>query len=264
MKLLLLLTLLIAPHAHTQDWTSEKQFAIWEKTALSEVAKYKKEKPQQEFLLYMVAGRELSKHGPMTKAQEYYLKAFAHPYAGDKSEAVIQLVALNRDDKTQLATSLTRARRWFKENPQKLTNEIDHWLKLMEGHAKGETPTQQLGRFTLWARDARVEELMRAGDSQTALELIGPVNLTNSDINRKVRQDLLNAVVLGKKMAPPLACTSVLERYPSSLTWSMRVCRYLSDWRSNKSPRETVAGVREQLAKENPERLHWAKLLEKL
>ncbi len=251
-------TILAAP-----EWIKKQSIDDWEKIALSEIEKFKKENPEKEFLLYLTAARELRAYGLNEKAKRYYQKALEHKSTGDKSEAVIELVSLNKDSKSELVQSLKEARNWFKSNPEKLTSAIDKWLLMMEGFSKGNTPYKDQGYQRIWGFDARITELMREGKSQEAFSMLGPRDLKNADINQKVRQDLLAALNLGRK-TPPLWCESTLEKYPKSYTWTMRICRYLNDWKNEKKSSESLQSIREQLKKESPERLYWANLLEKL
>lgn len=149
--------------AEITSWVSPKELSEWEKTALEEVEKHKNKSPEKEFLLYMIAGRELFAHGLSEKAQEYYLKAFEHPSKSDKSEAVIQLVSLSLKDKAALSLALVRANKWFTQNPDKKTTQIERWLKMLKGSLNEDTPTRDLGYFTSWATDAHVDELLKKG-----------------------------------------------------------------------------------------------------
>lgn len=258
------LFLLILTHVSWSMTVDEKQMLAWEKKALEEVAKYKGKQPEKEFLLYMTAARELANHGLDKKAVDYYLKAFKHPTKSDKTEAVIQLVALNKDNKTELPQALERAREWFKSNPDKQPPQLANWLKMMAGYAAGNTPIENQGYYTFWAIDSKVSELMAAGKVQEAYQTLGPRDLSSADINQKIRQDLLAAAVLGKEASPPLWCLDTLNKYPTSITWSMKICRYLEDWKSGNPPRESIQGIREQIQAESPERLYWMSILERL
>lgn len=244
--------------------SDEIQVHAWEKEALEEVKKYSNKNPEKEFLLYMIAGRELSSYGLKDKSIHYYQLAFKHPFKGDKTEAVVQLVNLQRDNKARLGEALNRADRWFKENPKKFSPELRQWLTMMKGHASGKTPYHVQGYNRIWATDARITELMKEGKAREAYEILGPQDLTESDINQKVRKDLLSAASLGKESTPPLSCLSTLKEYPTSYTWSMRICRYLDDWKNGKKSQESIESIKVQLQKENPERLYWVKILEKL
>ncbi len=266
MKSFLLILVLFSTLAVALDPAvlSPQQITEWEKIALKEIQKHKKKSPEKVFQLYMVAGRELAAHGLTKKSTHYYLQAYNHSSIADKSEAVIQLVNLNRDNKTELAKSIERAKAWFVTHPDKAPTHVKNWLAMMEGYSQGKTPLLEKTYQGVWARDARVSELMKEGKAQEAYQLLGVRSLKDANINEKILQDLLAAAALGKVAAPPLWCKSTMDRYPTSLTWSMRFCRYLEDWKAGKKSRESLESVREQLKKENPDRLHWADILERL
>lgn len=266
MKMLLLSLALFSASAMALDPSviSLQQIEAWEKIALKEIQKTKNVSPEKEFQLYLVTARELAAHGLTEKSIHYYQKAFRHPSSSDKTEAVIQLVNLNRENKKELAQALTQAKTWFSAHPDKAPSHIKAWLSMMEGYSSGKTPLNEQTYQSVWARDARVDELMKEGKAKEAYQILGVRSLKEANINEKIRQDLLAAAALGKKTSPPLWCKPTMDRYPTSLTWSMRICRYLEDWKSDKKSRETIESIREQLKKENPERLHWADLLERL
>lgn len=241
----------------------EKEFARWEQLAIKEVEKISSLTPDKEFMLLMIAGRELCAYGLKEKSIEYYLKAYNHPSQLDKSESVIQLVSLNLQNKTELKKALDRSRDWFNKNPSKLTSEIDSWLKMIEGYLNGKTPIEKKQYFSIWATDSRVDELMNEGLAEEALKILGPKDLKYSNINIKIRQDILNTSVLGKK-SPPLWCQSTLKDYPTSLTWTMRVCRYLKGFRENKKSNETLESISIQMKFEKTPHVTWLKVLEKI
>lgn len=243
---------------------NEKELLQWEKDALLEVEKHKTNNPEKEFLLYMIAGRELASYGQKDKALHYYQLAFEHPSASDKTEAVVQLVTLNQENKKELKKALTRAQTWFKKNPTKETPEIKRWLAMLEGFVSGKTPYENQGYHTIWAIDKRIDELMKEGKAQEALKLLGPIDPESANINELVRYDLLGAAALGKKASPPLLCLNTLRKYPTSHTWTMKVCRFLDDWKEERKSKESISSIKEQFKKENPERLFWMKLLEQL
>lgn len=259
-----LLILLLLPVKAWSVAVDESQMQVWESEAILEINKHKAKNPEKEFLLYMIAGRELASHGLDEKARQYYLKAYEHPSKSDKSEAVIQLVALQRENKKELPAALKRARDWFKKSPQKASPEIKRWLNMMEGYAAGKTPYLEQGFHSVWAVDERVTELMKEGNAAKAFQILGPLKLESADINQRLRQDLLSALNLGKEATPPLWCLPTLQKYPTSITWSMRICRYLDDWKNGRKSRESIQSISKQIKAETPERLYWVHLLERL
>lgn len=260
-----LILLLLTTSSHSWSMSQEDaQVNAWEQQALEEVKKYSSKNPEKEFLLYMIAGRELSSYGLKEKSIQYYEKALSHSFKGDKTEAVIQLINLNREDKEKLKVALSQAESWFKENPKKYTPELKQWIQMMKGYAAGNTPYKEQNYNRVWAVDAKVTELMKEGKAQEAYQILGPINLSEANINQKIRQDLLATAALGRESSPPLWCLPTLQKYPTSLTWSMRICRFLNDWKNETKSSETLESIKLQLQKENPERLYWMTILEKL
>lgn len=262
-KLIFSLCLLMLTQLSFSSWSDPKEFAAWEKKALDELHKLSPLPLDKEFTIFMMAGRELSAYGLKDKAREYYLKAYQHQSHLDKTEAVIQLISLNLNNKNELKKDLARTKDWFSKNPQKLTKELDSWLKMIEGYVEGKTPISGTGYFSAWATDARVEELIGEGKAEEALRVLGPRELNHANINLKVRQDILNTSVLGKK-SPPLWCEKTLEKYPTSMTWTMRVCRYLRDWKMGKKSTESIKSISDQMQLENTPHKNWIKILEKI
>lgn len=267
MRFLFISLFIISLSAWSQKSTkpTPQQIDEWEKFILTQLATLPVMAPEKEWFLLMSTAREFKSYNYLKKSQDYYLKAFNHSHKGDKSEAVIELLALAHEQNENLAPSLERAQKWFKDNPSLATDEIKNWLRLMEGHQSGATPTQDIQAYhRVWARDQRIHELMKAKKFKEAYQLLGPQKLTDANINDKIRYDLLASLAMGKKTAPPLWCAPVLTEYSTSLTWSMRVCRYLKAWREEKRSTETIATIKEQFKKENPERLYWVQALEAL
>jgi hypothetical protein len=262
-KQLILISFFLFPCFSFASWNDPKEFAAWEKKALDELRSISPLPIDKEFTIFMIAGRELSSYGFKDKAIEYYLKAYQHKSKLDKTEAVIQLISLNLKNKDELKNGLNRSKEWFTKNPKNLTNELDSWLKMIEGYVEGKTPIVGTGFFSVWATDARVDELIQEGNSLEALRVIGPRELKNANINLKVRQDILNNSVFGKR-SPPLWCEKTLEKYPTSMTWTMRVCRYLKDFKAGKKSSESITTIRDQMELEKTPHMIWLKILEKI
>lgn len=239
----------------------QKEFDKWEQKILEIVEKSRPIPIEKEFTLYLIAGRELGAYGYAEKSKEYYLKAFEIKGDFDKSEAVVQLISLNLNNKKKLIEAYQRAEKWFASNPKKLNSEIKTWLEMIKGSLEGKTPVDGTGQFMAWAEDSRVDELISEKNYKEALQILGPNNLLHADINQKIRQDLLNSAVLGRN-SPPLWCEKTLEKYPRSLTWSMRICRFLKDKRNGNKTSETIQSIKDQMKLEESSHLLWAKILE--
>ncbi len=250
-------------HPSFASWKDPKEYEFWEKKVLGELKELGPISKDKEFMLFMIAGRELSAYGLKDKSKKYYLKAYEVEGTQDKTEAVIQLISLNLEDKSELKKSIARSREWFQKNPGKLTQEMDTWIKMIDGYSKGETPIVGHPSFSTWATDARVDELISEGKTEEALSILGPRKIENANINVKVRQDILNISVLGKK-SPPLWCEKTLDKYPTSMTWTMRVCRYLRDWKTGKKSTESIKTISDQMELEKTPHKSWIKVLEKI
>jgi hypothetical protein len=134
----------------------------------------------------------------------------------------------------------------------------------VKGYSKGNTPAQKVPAFFAdWATDQRVAELIKEGKYESAFALLSPENLEKKDINSKIEYDLLSAIVVGKEN-PRLYCGPVLDKYPQSIAWTMRICRFLKDWRKGKKSNEDINSIREQLQSEDPKRMYYVDALKNL
>ena len=265
MKGILLLLILYCFSAFSQSLSEidPSQIDLWEKMALDEIEKYKKQYPEKEFLLYLTIGREASAHGLKEKAKTYYQRAIDHPSFSDKTEAYVEMINLNLADKIELRGAVERAQKWVEKNPKFKKTEIFEWMKMIEGYASSNTTIPQSSYFKKWASEAKIHELMESKKYQEAYSLVGKLYFQETNINEKIRYDLLKTLALGKA-SPPLVCKTTLDRYPTSITWTMRLCRYLDDWKKGKKSKQTIEMIRQQIEKESPQRSSWADALESL
>jgi tetratricopeptide (TPR) repeat protein len=265
MKGIILLSLLFSISAFSQALSEidSAQIDLWEKSALSEIEKHKKQAPYKEFLLYLTIGREASAHGLKEKAKKYYQKAIDHSSASDKSEAYVEMINLSLTDKEELKLAIQNAQKWMEKNPRYKKKEIIDWINLIESYASTNTTIPEKSYFKKWATEAKIQELIEAKKYQQAYSLVGTLYFDETNINEKIRFDLLATLSL-QKASPPLVCKTTLDRYPTSLTWTMRVCRYLSDWKEGKKSKQTIEAIRKQIELESPHRSSWADALESL
>jgi hypothetical protein len=243
-----------------QDWSLSQEWKDWEKLAFSSLPTDK----GQLFSLYMTAASLMETHGVDDKAENYYQMAWGSSYTGDKSEAILRLVFYARNDKLKLKSKCEEARAWFKKYPTLLNPIAAKWLALMETHALGKTEISPDGFLGTWSTDARVKELMTLGKSVEAYALISNTDPAQSDINKKLRFDLLATLSLEKKSWRPLYCLSVLKNHRKSYSWTMRLCRLLESLHKGEKPAEKVEDIKSQLSLEDPDRLYWINLVEKL
>ncbi|HXH74753.1 MAG TPA: hypothetical protein VNJ08_07290 [Bacteriovoracaceae bacterium] len=239
----------------------KKDFAQWEDKILKEVQKLEKTQPEKVYWLYLAGARELTLFHYKEKASQYYEKALkTNPKSEDKTEIYIQLVNLNRDNKSKVESYLKNLDQWFESHPEKATPEIKEWMKVV----KGTTPVKNVPPFLLrWATDHKIVELMKENKFKEAYSLVSPEGLEVKDINSKIEYDVLSSLVVGKE-SPRLYCGPALKKYPNSIAWPIRICRYLTDWKNGTKSTESVSTIRQQLKTEDPKRIFYADVLEKL
>jgi tetratricopeptide (TPR) repeat protein len=217
-------------------------------------------KPLKAYELRLLMAREYYSYGFKEKALEHYEEALKIPVKVDRSEALINSILLSLSNKKAALEKINRLKRSSEgKNP-----ELQEWIRTVESYAQGSTalPKAMTSPFYVWARDSKIEELIKEGKIQEAFQIIGPVK-EDFNINSKVRYDLLASAV-AQKISPNLWCEKTLAKYPNSLTWTMRICRYLKDKRGEKKSNESIESIKAQIEEESPERLSWVKLLEGL
>lgn len=235
-----------------------KELEKWERKILPEAEKLEKKQPEKAYWAYVNAARELSLFNIKDKASAYYERALKlSPKGPDQAEIYVQLTNLNRDDKKKRARYLSRLETFLKQHPEKKTSALNHWITAMKGEGK---PAAFHGQFF---QDQQTEAKMKEGRYQEALAGFSPEGLEARDINSKITYDLLSSVVLGKATAR-LYCEPSLKQYPDSIAWTMRICRYLRDWRAGAKGTESVQAIREQLRTEDPKRVYFTEALKKL
>lgn len=256
-KLYFLFTLLISSSVLSVEFKDIKPF----EDKILELSKpYMAKNPLKAYELRLLIAREYYSYGFKEKALEHYEEALKIPVKVDRSEALVNSILLSLSDKKSAQDKIAR----LKKSSEGKKPELQEWLQTVESYAKGETtlPKEVSSPFYVWARDSKIEELIKKGKFQEAFQIIGPVK-EDFNINNKVRYDLLSSAV-SQKVSPNLWCEKSLEKYPNSLTWSMRICRFLKEKREEKKSSESIESIRTQLAEESPERLSWVKLLEGL
>lgn len=263
MKVLSILVFFLFIHTSYAQVTLE-DITQWEKDVLDETKKLTKNKPDQEILFLISIAREYRAQEQNDKAEEYYRKVINHPYKMDITEAYVELITLNLHNKTKLKDILVKTKTWFKQTPLALTDSLEKWLKMVEDYSNDKLTKNPPAFYATWAKDQQIEKLIRKKDFKKAFEIHGIKNLKQANINDKVRYDLMSLINLGKDNSPPLWCKATLDRYPTSITWTMRVCRYLHDYKKNSQSKESILSIKQQMQEENSDRLSWIYMLEAL
>ena len=237
------------------------QILPFEKKILQEAAPYIAKNPLKAYELRLLIAREYNAYGFDQKALEHYEKALTYNVTVDRSEALISTVVLSLNNKPLGLKNIQR----LKNSNEGKKKELQEWIAMMTSYFSGNTIVAKDERslFYTWSHDNKVEELIKDKKFEEAFLLVGPVKMDQLNINTKIRYDLLSSSVL-KKVPLKLWCEDTLVKYPTSLTWTMRVCRYLRDKRDNKKSTETIFTIKNQIEKESPERLSWLSIVETL
>lgn len=215
---------------------------------------------EQSYLQQLAIARDQELQGNRDCAVSHYRELLEHPFTANKMEAAIKLVLLVGPDDASRQDAVAVARGWFLTHADQFTPPIREWLTEVDTwlQAGGEPPP-----FPWWFVPAAPQDFSTPAKARAAYAQPTHGDFTELNISVKIRQDIIAALALGRD-APRLWCSPVLESYPESITWTMRICRFLEDWRDYRPPRETVQSVRQQLRVENPQRLSWADALEAL
>lgn len=247
--------------------TSFSSFAVelkdiqpFEDKILEEAKPYMAKMPLKAFELRLLLAREYFNYGFEEKALFHYEEALKIPVKEDKSEALVNTVVLTLSDKARALKNLNR----LKNSEEGKSPELKSWIKSIETYVVAGSPLDKNAKapFATWNKDQKVEELIASKEFDRAFYYLGSVQ-ENFNINNRIRYDLVSSAAT-KKISPNLWCEKDLQKYPHSLTWSMRFCRYLKAKREGKKPTETLASIKKQLQSESPERLSWINLLEEL
>jgi len=261
MKIIIVLYFIHALFAATTD----KDFEKWEKILLKEVSVYEQKDPKKVYWIYLAAARELTLFHYDQKASKYFEKSLEiNPSSLDKTEIYVQLVNLNRENKKKIQNYLVALEKWWVEHPQESNPGLQDWLKLMKGYSQGKTPFKETpGYFKTWAKEERVKELVGEKKIGEAFGLLSPYGLEKKDINSKIQYDLFASAVQGKTVRK-FFCEEALKKEPQSVTWSLRICRYLLSWKEGTKSKETLDSIRDQLKEESVQRMYYLEVLNKL
>ncbi|MFP5384438.1 MAG: hypothetical protein ACLGHN_00060 [Bacteriovoracia bacterium] len=256
----IILFLLLSFSFPAQSW-EQKDIQPFEDKILLEAKPFIQKNPLKAYELRVLMAREYQAYGFKEKALEHYEEALKIPVKVERGEPLFNTVILTLHDRSRALKNLQR----LKESPEGKMPLIKVRIQTLESYLKGkvEIPEKVSHPLYAWARDEKIEELIKEKKFGEAFRLIGSVDHENLNINSRIRYDLLSSAVL-KKVPPRLWCEDTLKRFPTSITWSMRICRYLKDKREGKKSSESIETVKEQLKEESPSRVPWINMLEAL
>jgi tetratricopeptide (TPR) repeat protein len=255
-----ILLFLISSSFSARAW-EQKDIQPFEDRILLEAKPFIKKNPLKAYELRVLMAREYQAYGFKEKALEHYEEALKIPVTVERAEPLFNTVILALHNRPLALKNLKR----LKESPEGKMPLIKERVPTLESHIKGnvQLPKNISNPLYVWARDEKIEELIKEKKFGEAFRFIEPVNHESLNINSRIRYDLLSSAVL-KKVPPRLWCEQTLKRYPTSITWSMRMCRYLRDKREGKKSFETIEKIKEQLKEESPSRMAWINMLEAL
>jgi len=236
-----------------------------EKFFLDEM-KVSKPSKVSKFFFYNLAAREFYTYKFYKKSLEYYELAIAMDVKEDKTEAFINLMAIEhaRDRKITQAT-FDRVMKHFKSSGKIKDGGIAHYMEFISNSFFSEKPTEEFqGFYGQFSKDKSIKKYITNKEYKKALSLINSQSIDSSDIVNRVQYDLLRSLVLGKSKIK-LSCKDTLDKYPHSFSWSMGVCRTLVKYQKGRTPSSRdVSKIKSSLEKQSESRLYFVKALEDL
>ena len=216
--------------------------------------------PEEKYHIYALFGRELLGLKKYELAREYYSKALKQKTSKpDKSESYLNLVyiahAQKRDKEFKSALNQLEKAIEEKELPEDNLKNLRMWKAL--ANASSQTDERVMNSFqgAYYAME-KVKALVQEKKYAEALELF-PTDAKNSSIGLKIQKDILTKLVNPK--AKSFLCEATLKRYPSSISYSMLICRKL---KNQNSP--SLEEIKKQIKREAPDKMIWANALEDL
>lgn len=248
MKLFLLLIPLVFQNTFAiQD--NEKLIQV-EKIFLEEIKK-NNSSDEDKFLLYNLAGRELYNYKYYKKSSEYYKKAIKLNVTSDKTEAYINLLAIEySSSKTIKKETYDIAMEYFTKSNKIKDEGIKSYMNFLNSSffSKGATKDYK-GFYGEFAKQSSIKSLISDKKYKEALSLINSKGIEDRDLSTKLRYDLLRSVVMGGKNLE-LTCKEKVDAYPHSIAWTIEGCKILLKYQSGKKVTKNDIKKFERAAKE--------------
>lgn len=221
----------------------------YEKEVESEITKQGKSE-EDKYYIYALFARELLGLKEYELAKKYYEKALA---AGEKA-AVLNMSEVHYNmlfirykegaDKQELKERLSLVKRTLPEqsNPQvKMT--LKYWEKVINDEKKEVTDELVNSFYGAQYSQALVKELILKKEYKKALSLL-PTNIKDVNLVYKIQYDVLNRIVFDKKKE--LLCEASLKRFPNSVSYTMKICRFLK----NHNQKDSIQKIEQQMTRE--------------
>lgn len=248
MKFFLLLILLVFQNTFANE--DSKKLAEVEKIFIEEIKK-QNSSDKDKFLLYNLAGRELYNYKFYEKSKEYFEKAIELDVPSDKTEAHINLIAIDyARSKTVSKKSYDRAVDYFTKSKKINDEGIKEYLSFINmSFFKKSGVKNYKGFYGEFTKQSSIKNLIQHEKYKEALSLMNPQSVKDRDLATKLRYDFLRSAVLGSKKLE-LTCKEKVDAYPHSIAWSIEACKALVKYQSGeKLTRKDIQNV-EKSAKE--------------
>ncbi len=260
MKLFLLLILLV--FQNTFAFESNKNVAAVEKIFLEEIKK-KNSSDEDKFLLYNLAGRELYNYKFYDKSLEYYEKALKLNVTSDKTEAYINLLAIEyASSKSISKKTYNRALDYFTKTKKIEDVGIKKYMNFINTSFFSEGGTKDYqGFYGEFTKQSSIKRLIADKKYKEALSLINSKSVEDRDLSTKLQYDFLRSAVMGSQKLD-LACKSKVDAYPNSIAWSIEACKALIKYQGGKKlSKNDILNVEKAVKDQESSRLYLVKIL---
>jgi hypothetical protein len=190
---------------------------------------------KKKFYLNLLAARELYQYRFYDKSEIYYLNAIKMNIEEDKTEALINLIAIAiiKKDKTKVQMYFDQANNYFNKYPKYKNKEIDYYLKSIENYLplkNGIEPKAVSGFYGRFTHEESLINLLKNKEYHKAFSTLNPAAMKNSDDDFNITVfDSLN-VLINKKSVKELYCNKQYKKYPSSYAYNIIICGLLNDY----------------------------------
>lgn len=198
----------------------------------------------KKFFIILGAAREFYIYRSYDKARQYYEQAIAQDTKENKSEAYINLLAIefNARNKDAVQTEYARARSYFNENSKYFTEDIKSYFSLVDNYLNDDQQTNITGFYGHFSREENLISLLKKKDFERALASLNPEAIKDSKNDfAKIAYDLL-VVHKNKRNIKELQCEAKFKQYPHAYTYHILLCdlliQYLEDGQFRKDSLE--------------------------
>lgn len=232
---------------------SEEQIKKYQTEIESEI-KLQGKSERDKYYIYALFARELLVKKQYALSEQYYQKALIAGKAGKvegMSEVYYNLLYIAHKlghEKSQIKKKFEQVKNTLKEKdvPQ-LELVMKHW----EGIINKDEPLDedlQNSFYGFHYSQQKVRQYIQQKKYKKALMLLPP-NLESANIIYQIQKDVLRRVVFPQ--TKDFLCQKKLKKYPNSITYTMRICRYLTDPSSVK-----LDEIKKQINKESEDKMY--------